>query len=611
MANKISTVRTYPLNGAVNFTITFEYLARKFVKVTLIGKDRKELVLNQDYRFTTKTQITTSRTWTAADGYQLIEIRRFTSATDRLVDFADGSILRAYDLNISQVQTLHVAEEARDLTADTIGVNNDGHLDARGRRIVNLANAVDDRDAVPFGQLKTMNQNSWQARNEALQFRNEAETFRNQAEGFKNESGTNATNTYKWRNEAEGFRNEAEQFKNTSGQYSESAGVSADSAKDSEDEARRIAAGIKAAGLIGYITRRSFEKGFNVTTWNEVLLWEEDGAYYRWDGTLPKNVPAGSTPESSGGIGLGSWVSVGDASLRYALGARGGSGLIGDSFKPATWAQFAGGVDPTGVIDSAAAFNAVYTAGEGNGIAILTPAGTYKVATNTYEVESDALWLSRDFRGGVSVVSSARSTPLNITIGTPDEPVNSGIYGRSGMNITAVARGGQHANCIRTTLDNRSTDGNGNPAVYAAGLSYSTALWTAALHGETKHGGGTTIAASIEAASYTDKGTFYGIVLNNTSGNAQLNHPTTGRPITTHPLATAMYVTGHDSRGDAGMWLRGIRFNSGSLRSGGTVLLDESNSMYGYCSASSSSKNVADILLAGTAPQGIVRYKDK
>lgn len=99
-------------------------------------------------------------------------------------------------------------------------------------------------------------------------------------------------------------------------EYADAAGNSAGNAKDSEDEARRIAASIKAAGLIGYITRRSFEKGFNVTTWNEVLLWEEDGAYYRWDGALPKNVPAGSTPESSGGIGLGAWVSVGDASLR-------------------------------------------------------------------------------------------------------------------------------------------------------------------------------------------------------------------------------------------------------------------------------------------------------
>lgn len=112
-------------------------------------------------------------------------------------------------------------------------------------------------------------------------------------------------------------------------EYADAAGNSAGNAKDSEDEARRIAASIKAAGLTGYITRRSFEKGFNVTTWNEVLLWEDDGEYYRWDGTLPKNVPAGSTPESSGGIGLGAWVSVGDASLRSQLGSVTGFNLVG------------------------------------------------------------------------------------------------------------------------------------------------------------------------------------------------------------------------------------------------------------------------------------------
>lgn len=102
-------------------------------------------------------------------------------------------------------------------------------------------------------------------------------------------------------------------------EYADAAGSSAGNAKDSEDEARRIAESIREAGLIGYITRRSFEKGYNVTTWSEVLLWEEDGDYYRWDGTLPKNVPAGSTPETSGGIGLGAWVSVGDAALRSQI----------------------------------------------------------------------------------------------------------------------------------------------------------------------------------------------------------------------------------------------------------------------------------------------------
>lgn len=112
-------------------------------------------------------------------------------------------------------------------------------------------------------------------------------------------------------------------------EYAAAAGSSAGNAKDSEDEARRIAESIKASSKIGYITRRSFEKGFNVTTWNEVLLWEDDGDYYRWDGTLPKNVPAGSTPETAGGIGLGAWVSVGDTSLRADLSLDTGSTLVG------------------------------------------------------------------------------------------------------------------------------------------------------------------------------------------------------------------------------------------------------------------------------------------
>lgn len=112
-------------------------------------------------------------------------------------------------------------------------------------------------------------------------------------------------------------------------EYADAADSSAGNAKDSEDEARRIAASIKAAGKIGYITRRSFEKGFDVTKWNEVLLWEEDGDYYRWDGTLPKNVPAGSTPATTGGVGIGAWLSVGDASLRSDLAKDNGYKLIG------------------------------------------------------------------------------------------------------------------------------------------------------------------------------------------------------------------------------------------------------------------------------------------
>ena len=197
MATNIKTVKTYQLNGATtDFAIPFEYLARKFVQVTLIGVDRKVLVLNQDYRFATKTLISTTRAWGPADDYQLIEIRRYTSATERLVDFTDGSILRAYDLNISQVQTLHVAEEARDLTADTIGVNNDGNLDARGRRIVNVGDAVESGDAISLGQITRWNDSALNSKNAAKISEDNAkvsETNSKTSEGNSKRSETNAS----------------------------------------------------------------------------------------------------------------------------------------------------------------------------------------------------------------------------------------------------------------------------------------------------------------------------------------------------------------------------------------------------------------------------------
>ena len=318
MANVIKTVLTYQLDGSTrDFNIPFEYLARKFVVVTLIGVDRRVLTLNTDYRFATRTIISLTKAWGTADGYTTIELRRVTSTTDRLVDFTDGSILRAYDLNVAQIQTMHVAEEARDLTADTIGVNNDGHLDARGRRIVNLANAVDDRDAVPFGQLKGMNQNSWQARNEALQFRNEAQNFRNQAEGFKTESGTNAANTKQWRDEAEGFRDEAEQFKNTAGQYATSAGNSASAAHQSEVNAENSATdSANSAASSKQEADRAKQEADKLGNWNALA-----GAIEGVEGNDVTFKGVIKTPFNIVGGGL---VSTGAASIAKGLSVDGG-----------------------------------------------------------------------------------------------------------------------------------------------------------------------------------------------------------------------------------------------------------------------------------------------
>lgn len=70
-----------------------------------------------------------------------------------------------------------------------------------------------------------------------------------------------------------------------------------------------------------------FDTGFTVTERQQVFLY--NGEWYRWDGALPKTVAASSTPSSTGGIGAGAWVSVGDAALRSALAAPDSDVLVG------------------------------------------------------------------------------------------------------------------------------------------------------------------------------------------------------------------------------------------------------------------------------------------
>ncbi|EMQ5756743.1 hypothetical protein RGI77_000204 [Proteus mirabilis] len=85
----------------------------------------------------------------------------------------------------------------------------------------------------------------------------------------------------------------------------------------------------QAISQFGYITLDSFQKGAEITLPNQVLRDETTGEYYRWDGELPKIVQIDSTPDSSGGVGIGKWISVGDASVRSDLTKPTGASMIG------------------------------------------------------------------------------------------------------------------------------------------------------------------------------------------------------------------------------------------------------------------------------------------
>ncbi|OAT31979.1 phage tail fiber protein [Buttiauxella brennerae ATCC 51605] len=84
----------------------------------------------------------------------------------------------------------------------------------------------------------------------------------------------------------------------------------------------------------GYITLTGvdFDTGATISTPNEALFNPDDNSYYKWTGSFatgPKVVPPNSTPASSGGVGPGKWLNVGDTVLRSQLAADGGAGMIG------------------------------------------------------------------------------------------------------------------------------------------------------------------------------------------------------------------------------------------------------------------------------------------
>lgn len=157
----------------------------------------------------------------------------------------------------------------------------------------------------------------------------------------------------------------------------------------------------EAIQTYGYVTLDSFEDGATLNTPNQVLRLKATGEYYRWDGSFPKVVPIGSTPFSTGGVGIGAWLSVGDATLRGDLNSE--SLTLGDSLikvkqpftgssgrtqhsKNSDWISIKDfGAKGDGVTDDTLsvqnALNAVAAAGK----KLYVPSGDYRVSALTYQ----------------------------------------------------------------------------------------------------------------------------------------------------------------------------------------------------------------------------------
>lgn len=150
-----STIAFYTGDGATtDFTVPFDYLEKKFVRVSLgvtILKGGDYGDTSKDYYFLDKTKV---RLKVPPQKGEVLTIRRYTSATDRVVSFKDASVLKATDLDVSSVQTIHIAEEARDIINDALIKDKEGSWDAKGNRIVNVGTPEADSDAVTYGVYK-------------------------------------------------------------------------------------------------------------------------------------------------------------------------------------------------------------------------------------------------------------------------------------------------------------------------------------------------------------------------------------------------------------------------------------------------------------------------
>ncbi|AXH71503.1 tail fiber [Pelagibacter phage HTVC121P] len=148
MAN--SFVRYTGNNSTTSYSIPFSYRATGDLTVTLAGVATTAYTLNA---------AGTTLTFNSAPAQDVaIEIRRKTSQTTRLTDYADGSVLTENDLDTDSTQAFYMGQEAIDDANDVIKPSNTNfQWDANNKRIINVANPTSNQDVATKHYLE----NTW------------------------------------------------------------------------------------------------------------------------------------------------------------------------------------------------------------------------------------------------------------------------------------------------------------------------------------------------------------------------------------------------------------------------------------------------------------------
>jgi beta-galactosidase GanA len=139
---------TYTGDAATtNFSVTFDYILKAHVKVYVDGTLQ---TLTTDYTWFNSTTIEFNSA--PADGAVILFERESSPAT-KLVDFQDASTLTEASLDRAFDQMFYMAQEAVDISEDALLLDTDDKYDANSKVIKDVADAVDNGDAVNLGVL--------------------------------------------------------------------------------------------------------------------------------------------------------------------------------------------------------------------------------------------------------------------------------------------------------------------------------------------------------------------------------------------------------------------------------------------------------------------------
>ena len=238
IAIKLATSITYTADGSqTNFSVPFDYLRPSFVHVSVNDAEVSE-------GFTISNRMVMFDSAPAKDS--IVHIYRSTPTT-RLVSWADASILKAKDMTVSEVQQLHILEEASDWskTNSIVLDEESGAWQGRKCRVSNVADPKDAQDAVTKNYLDNEESSMMQRMNaiktQTEQLMNTAGNYKDNAYNSAQSANMSATSAAESARLAEGYKNVAETAKSDASLYAANAKTSADNAGASKEAAQSAA----------------------------------------------------------------------------------------------------------------------------------------------------------------------------------------------------------------------------------------------------------------------------------------------------------------------------------------------------------------------------------